>query len=202
MASYDTFEIVETLQSIANRDDIILNKYKKPTIIECLENWGFIETGSEPYPCMLTENGYKILEGQKVKQFRRKHFFDFLSRLNSKIEERGNSISYDMESKDGSLVLSTRIPYNRTVAERKILDEIAKDMRMRIETKGDAREYSREYIFKNERAQIDLHSVKSDYIHNRRTITKCDPLFITVYPSKPISPVEKLITLLVERLGR
>jgi len=202
MASYDSFEIVEALQTIANKDDIILNEYKKPTIIECLESWGFIETGSEPYPCVLTKDGYKVLEGQKIKQFRRKHFFDFLSKLNSEIEKKNNYISYDFEGKDGSLSLSTRIPYHRTVAERKVLDEIAKDMRMKIETEGYTRDYSRNYIFKNERAQIDLHSIKREGVFNRRTVISCDPLFIKVYPSKPISPAEKLITLLTERLGR
>lgn len=183
-ATYDSFETVEMLQTIADKGDIILDEHRKPTIIECLEYWGFIEAGSEPYPCKLTQSGQNVLENQKVKQFRRRHLFNFLSELNDRIEKSGNFVHYCHESNDGSLGLWTNIPYHRTVAERRVLDRIAGDMKMQIATKDEG---YRDYIFKNERAEMIVHG--------------CNPLVITVYPSKPISPTEKLITLLVERLG-
>lgn len=201
MVVYDTFQIVEALDSVSKKEEVVYRKDLKPDLIEYLEHWEMVkENPSDNYPYELTEGGLRVLESQRVKQFRRKHFFDFLSKLNKKIEENRNYISYDFEGKDGSLILWTRIAYDRTTNERRILDEIAKEVHMTVETEGEAQGPHRKYMLKNSKFQMDLQSTKRDAVFNRRTTKVCDPLIIKVNPSKPISPAEKILTLLTERL--
>ncbi|OGI12461.1 hypothetical protein A3K64_04425 [Candidatus Micrarchaeota archaeon RBG_16_36_9] len=196
----ETFEIVEALEAVSERKNIVYDKTLKPDLIEYLEHWNMLTEVSGNYSYELTPSGRRVLESQRVKQFRRKHLFNFLSDLNKKMENKGGYISHD-ENKDGNLNLWTRIAYDRTTYDRRILDDIASDAHMKIETEGQPSEFIRKYVLKNERAQIDLISRKMECIHNRKTVIVCDPLMVTIYPSKPIYPAEKILKLMTERLA-
>jgi hypothetical protein len=64
---------------------------------------------------------------------------------------------------------------------------------MQLEKIGKPSDLERKYILKNQKAQVELVSV-------RRSSGNCDPLAIKVDLNKPIYPVEKAVTLLTERL--
>ena len=197
---YDTFQIVEALELVSKKKEVVYDKTLKPDFLEWLKHWNMIKPiPDSQYPYELTEGGSRVLESQKVKQFRRKHLFNFLSELNKKTGDKYCLVLPD-ENKDGSLRFGwSRIRYDRTTHDRMILDGIAKDAHMKIETEGQPSEMIRKYILKNEKAKIVLTSRKCEGIHNRRTVKFCDPLWVTVYPDKPIYPAEKVIRLLTER---
>jgi hypothetical protein len=200
MAAYDTFQIVEALDSVSKKLEVVYDKTIKPDFLLWMQHWGMTKAApNSQYVWELTDGGSRVLESQRVKQFRRKHLYKFLEDLKKKTDDK-YCLVLPRENKDGSLTFDwSRIRYDRTAYDRKILDGIARDAHMKIETEGQPSEMIREYILKNEKARIDLTSRKCEGIHNRRTVTFCDPLWVTIYPDKPIYPAEKVIRLLTER---
>ena len=131
---------------------------------------------------------------------RKDHMIDFLSKIKGK--------DYPIKSIEEAegFVIKTRIDYHRTKEERSLLDEIAKGLKMSIETKneilygkiGTRNELlnHRTYIFTDESKQTEvvLTSIKRD----KGGFQSLRPLKVKINLNQPTEPAEKLINSLIE----
>lgn len=121
---------------------------------------------------------------------KKQDIFDFLSKL----RDEQKIITTVKEGKE-ALFINTRIPYYRTIEERKRLDEVAKELGMHITS--DNGEYIRGYDFVDRQTTVTLSSKKTG-----KGFKTYKPLEIRVKLNQPVEPVEKLISSLFKEFSK